>query len=63
MQTPEKMLRRLGAARQTARSGTKEAEIVAQTPERRLVANPIRKSSVYRSLMESHDRMGTRHLG
>ena len=63
MQTPEMMLRRANAARPMARSGTKEPEVAAQAPVRRLVVTPARNRSAYRALMESHDRMGTRHLG
>lgn len=63
MQTPEELLRRANAARPKARSGTREAEDAVHTPDRRLVMNPVKVKGVYRSLMESHDRMGTRHLG
>lgn len=33
------------------------------SPERITVPQPIRTNSVYRKLMQSHDRMHTRHLG
>ncbi|MGI6238640.1 MAG: hypothetical protein ACOYI5_03320 [Christensenellales bacterium] len=63
MQTPAEMLRRANAARPRSRAA---AEVTVEErrdmAQRRLVMNPVRTNGVYRTLMEKHDRMGTRHL-
>ena len=38
-------------------------EPALSTPSRRVVPQPIGGHAIYRELMRSHDRMGTRHLG
>lgn len=35
----------------------------AQAPARRIAPQPVGGHAIYRALMRSHDRMGTRHLG
>jgi len=34
----------------------------ANAPQLRITARPIREKSIYRSIMQSHDRFSTRHL-
>ena len=57
MSTPRQILQRT-AVKQEAQAQVRPAE-----PSRRVaVPQPIRLNSVYRRLMENHDRISTRHV-
>jgi hypothetical protein len=63
MQTPEEMLRRPYAAKPRRAPEPARATEQPEASGRKLVMNPVKQNGVYRRLMDSHDRMRTRHLG
>lgn len=71
MTTPSELFHRAGARRAHANPQAAPAQPAPQPaapaeaaprPPRVIVPQPIHANSVYRQLMERHDRMHTRHL-